>query len=84
MLKNYILVNLENGLKGTMEIHIDGNMILRDIDNYTVNNLDDLGEYKDKVLDAIDTVRVIRNYQIKNGIEVFDKHCVVIGDRKDQ
>ena len=82
MLKNYILVNLENGLKGTMEIHIDGNMILRDIDNYTVNNLDDLGEYKDKVLDAIDTVRVIRNYQIKNGIEVFDKHCVVIGDRK--
>ena len=81
MKRDYILIKLNDGLKGEIEIHINDKVVIREIDNYKVSNAN-FGKHQDRIMEAIETGKFIREYQIKNNIEVHNPSCVVLPKEK--
>lgn len=76
MKRDYVLITLNDELRGIIEIHINNKIMKAEIDNYKINT--DLGVYNKKVNEAVNTSKIIREYQIENNLEVFNPICVVI------
>ena len=76
MVIGYILIDINDNLIGTIEIKIHGKSVIRKIDNYKIDS-DNFGEYTERILNAVETFKFLREYYEANG-ESHNRGCVVI------
>lgn len=76
MYKDYILMNTYKEREGVLEICINNKITKAQFNNLEINV--DLGEYNEKIKNAIDTGLFMQNYQKENDLEVFNPICVVM------
>lgn len=72
----YILVDINDDLVGTIEIKINGKSVTRKIDNFKIDG-DDFGIYTERILEAVDTFKFLKDYYNSRG-EAHNRACVVI------